>query len=323
MRSRLLALLAALILCAVGGPLHAANLLVNGDFEMVDMNRSTAVHSTIIGDGTGGSPLPVVTGWTTQGYNFVFVDNPNYLSGPPPGGLQQTPTGADDYFDPAYVDAGGSYGFRLWGPDNYANPTMNGLTNSPTGGNFLGLDGAYLNAPISQTVQGLTNGREYSVSFYWALGQQSLDSGGFDGATQDNITVCFGTCTYSTAYNVNGDGYATFDTAGNQIVSTSTRTNPDHGFTPWLSEYYTFTADCGVDGNGDPIATCNETLSLLSHGTPLGQPPFALIDGVNLSVVPEPTTWAMMLIGFGVIGAVMRTRRRSLGGHRALGAQII
>lgn len=323
MRTGLLALLAALMVCVVGGPLQAANLLINGDFESVDMNRSTAVHSTIIGDGTGTNPLPVVTGWTSSGYNFVFVDDPTYLSGPPPGGLQQSPTGADDYFDPAYIDAGGSYGFRLWGPDNFANPTMNGLTNSPTGGNFLGLDGAYLNAPISQTVHGLTSGQQYSLSFYWALGQQSLDSGGFDGTTQDNITICFGTCTYTTAYNPNNDGYSTFDASGNQISSTGTRTNPSHGFTGWQSEYFTFTADCGVDGHGDPIATCDETLSLLSHGTPLGQPPFALLDGLNMSVVPEPTTWTMMLIGFGVVGGVMRSRRRLPAGRRALGAQII
>lgn len=31
---------------------------------------------------------------------------------------------------------------------------------------------------------------------------------------------------------------------------------------------------------------------------------------VNTSAVPEPATWAMMLVGFGGLGAVMRTRRK-------------
>jgi hypothetical protein len=30
----------------------------------------------------------------------------------------------------------------------------------------------------------------------------------------------------------------------------------------------------------------------------------------NASAVPEPATWAMMLVGFGAIGAAARSRRR-------------
>ena len=32
---------------------------------------------------------------------------------------------------------------------------------------------------------------------------------------------------------------------------------------------------------------------------------------VNLTAVPEPATWGMMLLGFGALGAMLRTRRRS------------
>jgi PEP-CTERM motif len=48
-------------------------------------------------------------------------------------------------------------------------------------------------------------------------------------------------------------------------------------------------------------------------------PDFFSVDGVSvtglsgplpLSGVPEPTTWAMLLLGFGGLGAVMRSRRR-------------
>jgi hypothetical protein len=55
-----------------------------------------------------------------------------------------------------------------------------------------------------------------------------------------------------------------------------------------------------------------ETLNFLSIGTPTGLPPMALLDGVSVTAVPEPAAWAMMLLGFGGIGAAVRYRRRPL-----------
>ena len=37
-----------------------------------------------------------------------------------------------------------------------------------------------------------------------------------------------------------------------------------------------------------------------------------------IAAVPEPGTWAMMLVGFGLVGGVARTRRRGLGLTRAV-----
>ena len=53
----------------------------------------------------------------------------------------------------------------------------------------------------------------------------------------------------------------------------------------------------------------SQLLSFLSIGTPLGLPPAALLDGVSLTTVPEPATWAMMIMGFFGLGAVLRRRR--------------
>lgn len=316
MRSGRVALLAALIACVVGGPSQAANLLVNGDFEAVTMPNGGAQHSTIIGNGSDG--LAKAAGWTTTGYNFIFTDNPSY------GGA--TATGADDYFDGAYTsydsNGNGEYGLSLHGPDWLINPTSNGLTNSPLtnysgapggGGNFVGADGAYLNRPIEQVVSDLVPGREYSVSFWWAAGQQSQHPSGYDGETTEAWTICFGTCSY--AFDPDeANSYAAFNNVAGQdsLAFTGERTNAEHGFVPWKYEYFTFTAQSST-----------QTLSLLAYGTPVGQPPFSLIDNIELNPVPEPTTWAMMMIGFGVIGGVLRTRRHSLNGRRALKAQII
>ena len=71
------------------------------------------------------------------------------------------------------------------------------------------------------------------------------------------------------------------------------------GFSGWMQETMTFTA-----------TSTSETLSSLAIGTPSGQPPFALLDGVTLSDVPEPASWGLMVSGLvGLIG-YMRWRRR-------------
>jgi hypothetical protein len=302
---KLFALLTAWLGFSFGAPLQAANLLVNGDFESVTMTNGNAQHSTIFG--TFQTNLPTLTGWTTSGYNFVMMNNPTYLQN---NGGPKTLTGADDFFDGAYTTANpANTRLLLWGPDGYGTAsTANGLTNSPTGGNFLAADGAYWNRPISQVVNNLEVGKTYQLTFWWAAAQQYS----FNGATTEGWKVCFGTCTYTFPANV-ADAYSTFDNIpSSQLVSTANRSNPNHGFQPWQFEYYTFTA-----------TSSSMTLSLLAYGTPLGQPPFSLIDGVSLQAVPEPTTWAMMLIGFGLVGSAMRTRKRSFDGKHALARQII
>ena len=73
-------------------------------------------------------------------------------------------------------------------------------------------------------------------------------------------------------------------------------TNPSDGFTGWMDATLYFTATgtselLTLDGEGTCLAgSCGETES--------GAPPFALIDSVALNAVPEPSTWAMMLLGF-------------------------
>jgi hypothetical protein len=55
-----------------------------------------------------------------------------------------------------------------------------------------------------------------------------------------------------------------------------------------------------------------EVLSFFANGGPSGVPPFALLDGVSMMAVPEPSTWAMMLIGFGGLGVdAFRSRRKA------------
>jgi hypothetical protein len=169
--------------------------------------------------------------------------------------------------------ATGSLGnVRLWGPGGLA---FNGLTLSPNGGAFIGADGAFQDEPIQQTITGLVAGARYAVTFDWAAAQQF----GFSGVTSSGWDVSLGGQTLDT---------------GNLGIG-------NHGFSGWQQTTLDF------------IATgSSETLSFLSTGTGgAAEPPFSLLDGVSLTSVPEPSTWAMMLVGFGLLGYAGFRRRRT------------
>ena len=172
------------------------------------------------------------------------------------------------------LGATGQYGnLKLWGPGD---GSANGLpASSPDGGNFIAADGAFQVDAITQTLTNLTVGARYTVSFWWAGAQQS----GFTGATTDQWQVSFGGQTQSTA-----------------VVN-----DASHGFTGWMQQVFTFTAD-----------NTSDVLSFLAVGTPAGVPPFSLLDGVTVNAAtPEPGTCALMFGGLVAGLGVMRRRQRS------------
>jgi hypothetical protein len=77
-------------------------------------------------------------------------------------------------------------------------------------------------------------------------------------------------------------------------------TDPSNGFTGWRYTTLIFTA-----------TSTSEVLSFLAVGTPSGEPPFSLLDGVSM-VVPEPGSLTLMLgsmIGLGVLAWRERLKR--------------
>jgi hypothetical protein len=143
-------------------------------------------------------------------------------------------------------------------------------TTSPDGGNFVAADGGYQVGPISQTINGLVVGQYYQLSFYQAGAQQQ----GYDGATTDQFQV----------------------TLGSQVQSSALMSNPSHDFSPWTKQTMLFQA-----------TQTSEVLSFLAVGTPTGQPPFSLLDGVVLIAAPEPSYLGVVSAAF--IGLVIYRRR--------------
>ena len=226
------------------GSAQATNLVVNGGFESNGGGGQ-------INYNTGATGWSVVPSGCCGNSSYVFLFGQ---------GTADT-TGVT-----------GEYGnVQLWGPNN---GSANGLpATSPDGGYYLATDSDYQAAYIQQTINGMTAGDKYMLSFYWAASQQL----GFSGDTLQHWQVSL----------------------GGQTQDTATTSLPSHGFSGWMKENMTFTA-----------TSSSELLSFLAVGN-LPVPPFALLDGVSVHAVPEPMT--LGLIGAGLAGAVVLRRRRASG----------
>ena len=170
--------------------------------------------------------------------------------------------------------AANEYGqqLKLWGPGD---GSANGLpASSPAGGNFVGADGAFGQAAIQQTVSNLDVNSVASITFDWAGAQQY----NFDGNTTEAWQV----------------------TLGNEMHSTPVVQNVNHGFTGWQQTTLSFV-----------VTSTTEVLSFLALGTPAGEPPFSLLDGVSITEVPEPTSLAIMGTGLAVAGLLARRRMKA------------
>lgn len=147
---------------------------------------------------------------------------------------------------------------------------------SPDGGDFVLADGdPSFSGAFWQTIEGLTVGKTYELNFWQAAGQQA----GFTGPTTEQWKVTF----------------------GGETQHSSLFSLPQGGVGPWEKQTMTFTA-----------TATSQVLTFLAEGTPGGAPPISFLDGVSLKEVvpgvPEPATWAMMLLGFGAVGFAARRR---------------
>ncbi|MFD1786666.1 choice-of-anchor C family protein [Sphingomonas floccifaciens] len=140
---------------------------------------------------------------------------------------------------------------------------------------------------------------------YWQAreGNRSIDlNGNGPGGIMQTFDTIVGT-TYNVKFSLAGNPDARNQKVVSSVASGSlpnvyTFDLPNsHQNMMWQDLSYSFTA-----------ASTTTTLSFTS-GNDSAQGP--ALDAVSVTAVPEPATWAMMLIGFGGIGASMRRRAGS------------
>jgi PEP-CTERM motif len=159
-------------------------------------------------------------------------------------------------------------------------------------------------------ITGLTPGETYTLSFYQAASQQTGFANGLDTTEQwivslgtGGFTTCNGCGAYNSYYGSNESTYSNTDPSAS-IVATSKMTTPSGGLTTWNYVSVDLTADAAT-----------QYLSFLAwgnDGTTANLPPIAFLTGVNSApgLVPEPSTWMMMGLGFlGLAGAAAWRRR--------------
>jgi len=221
----------------------AAPMLLNGSFEATSNGTNKQLSSTA----SKGGDQTTISGWTSSdgnngGYNFILNSS-----------------------NAATKDS------VIW-----LEGQGNGFGASPDGGNFFASDPLYHPGVLSQSVNGLTIGASYTLTFYYALAQQV----GFKGANYDNYWQV---------------GF------GKDKQTTTKLSIDDDGFSGWKKATMTFIA-----------SSLTESLSFLAMSGPEGAPPFLLLDGVSMEKsvsVPEPSSWSIMFAG--LVGIAFLARRRA------------
>lgn len=166
------------------------------------------------------------------------------------------------------------------GSPNISNWTVTGSIDyigtywvASNGSRSIDLNGSYQAGQVSQTVSGLTAGHSYTVSFDLA--------GNPDGAPlTKSLDVIIGGVLKNYTFPLGGATHANLGWVGHSFNFTATSS----------SELLSFGPNGDAGGAFGPV-----------------------LDNVSVSAaVPEPSTWAMMLIGFGGLAMMARRRRRAL-----------
>ena len=148
---------------------------------------------------------------------------------------------------------------------------------------------------LMQTLKGLTVGSLYTVSFQQAAGDYYTGADYASGTLSDTAQwiVNWGG---SVDYIGNPQDWVLSSDAVSQS-SALMHIGSSDGTAPWAKQSLTFRAN-----------STSELLSFLANGS--GAPPFALLADVSVTPsVPEPASWAMMLVGMGLIGFLVRRQR--------------
>lgn len=146
---------------------------------------------------------------------------------------------------------------------------------------------------LSSEIRGADNFRQSINSGYSFLGlgtQQSVDVFGFSGpgafGSEESFTDVTSSSGTAIGFNTTGP---VFFISRNYVSNTA------------ISSSALF--------SGKTLASLG--LSAGTYDYTSGQNKISLVIGQTVAAVPEPATWAMMILGFGVVGAALRRPRRT------------
>ena len=185
-------------------------------------------------------------------------------------------------------------GFQYGSGNNYTPANATVLTN---GNNELAVRFHVFQQPAPASVNGLyTFALGTILSYDFSIGGVSIGGGNTSGA---NILLTNLMTNQSVNYNPLFIGNDNTTTANGDIQNSARLT---FGFLSGVG----FNANTNNTYRIDLTAGGNTVTSFAQIGT-----------GAAVAAVPEPATWAMMLIGFGAMGVALRRRRRTQGALQA------
>jgi hypothetical protein len=247
------AFLAVIAAVASAASVQAQNLVKNGSFELSSNGADKQADLNTQANFWTSTLVPESVYWTTVNmgsYSFLM--------------------GSASSSAPSRTDSNGT--MNLWTSSNGG--SGNALANnSPDGGNFWMTDAGWNTGRLTQTIDGLVAGEDYTLNFYSAGAQQQ----GFTGDTATRWGVSLGSA---------------------PVQFTSWINVGSKGSSAWTIQTMTFTA-----------TGTTAVLSFLAEGTPGNLPPMALLDGVSLTHVPEPSSYAAVAGGVLVLVGAYRRRK--------------
>ena len=181
------------------------------------------------------------------------------------------------------------------GEVSYADFNTVATSGSPTGSNFVIQTGT--NAQGAQPVVGDQGDPYLSVGSNLPSGIATFNFASQPGGGIFSLGMDYGSADEYNSFVLHLSNGTTEIYTGGQVIAAAATGNRT---SPVTNGRLTFRPDAGLYITSIDLRSTGQALEVDNFGV------------ISVAAVPEPATWGMMLLGFGVMGVSLRRRRRSL-----------